>query len=591
MGCGSSTLDTATPAGPAGGETGATSAPPAASPAPVQSFTGNPVNDPQAEGVARSAAAAPPPAASDPQAGAAPAPAEAAAAAAGSAKPSGDELPGSAAAESDRVVAPHVVAVDKSDITESMNLELAHDDPSKVVCGYLSKRGSTSVMFDRGFRDRYVVLDGGVLSYYNKESDYDRKKPANKESAIPLQHYAVVRGPDEGKSGDADLNFQLVPMASGKDAAEKGVVMSASGKPRVFVFRAGRKEDRDAWITCFRREHCKNEAALRRRIEEKSFGVLKVPEGPDVDDGIAAEAAAAAASAAATAVAPLAEAAEAAVVEAEAAGSSGAASEADAAAEAVEAEGSAVESEADAAAAVEGGAADVEAEAAAVAASADASEAASGASTPAPAAEAEAVSAEAAAVEAEAVSAEAAAVEGDADADADAADGDDDGADSPAAEEGTEGAAAAAAAATSAASSEADAESGEVIKEGSLNKKGETNSNWGKREVVVQGGTATYRNKGKLSKSARNPIKLALVAVVAKSALPRCAALRPRAAQRNKKLKKASNSMSASDVERFVVLKPLEGGSPFLFEASSAAEADEWAAAFKAGGASETDAC
>lgn len=482
---------------------------------------------------------------------------------------------GTAAASEDHVVAPHVIGSEVEDV--AVELEEAHHDPDKVVCGYLLKRGDRRAM-GRKFQDRYIVLDGGVLSYYNKDTEYDRKKKPNKSRAIALRHYSVVRGPDEGSKGDAALNFMLVPLLDAAGAKDAGIPLSSSGKPRVFDFRAAKQEDRDAWMRCFRKENCAGEAELRAWLAPEGFAKLRVPPGPDPVADVMADSP---------------EEAAAAVAEEEPA-----------------AEGEAAAEEAGAAAAADGGEEEPAAEEAEVDAEAITAAAAAAAAAAAQAAETEAAAAgeeEAGAAEGkedeegeQAAAAEAVAAEGEAAAAAEAVAAtttaaavaaaeaeEEDGEDEDAAEEdgeaaGEEDGEAAAAASASSGST--------VTKRGSLIKRAEKKFRWEERNLVLAGGKVTYMKGTKVRKSPRNPITVSEWSVAAPGSLLEDAELikRTRAAKRltPDQIKAGPKALSEEQAGVFLVLRPAGGkGVPFYFEAGSAEERDSWADALVEAGA------
>jgi hypothetical protein len=495
-----------------------------------------------------------------------------------------------AGAATDEAADAPAAGVDETGVVLSLDLQQAHSDPTKVVCGYLQKRGDSFT----AFKDRYVVLDGGVLSYYTKETDYDRKAKPKKDRAIPLKYYAVARGPIENKAEDGQLNFQLVPIVSREEAAEVGLPGSKKSKLRVFVFRAAKEGDRDDWMRCFFAEECHTENELRAFLDAQTFKDLRVPEGEDpcerlrlARDGpiaTAAEEEAAAAAAAAAAVAVVAGAAviadAAAAEEPAAAEEEPAAAEAEAPAAAEEEEPAATEEEEPAATEEAAAAAAAAAAVAVVAGAAVIADAAAEEEEPA-AAEEEAP----AAAEEEAPAAAAAEEE----PTAEAADGE-----AAEAEEADAVEAEAAASSASAADTEAAAASTSEPKTGKMMKKGETNAKWDMRGLRLEAGKLTYLKNGKKAKSKRNPIDVTTCSIVPPALLQLDAATRARvSAKKQLTLEQEADKTKALTEEQtatFLVLAPNEGGGKALYlDAESAEERDEWAAAILAQGSAEAE--
>jgi PH domain len=133
------------------------------------------------------------------------------------------------------------------------------DADPEVVVGYVEKKGEDVIA---RWKRRFIVLDGGILSYFVNESDYDAKKPPNRQRAIELKKYAILSGPSPDTDG---RGFYLQPI----DEEATDIVKAAKGGARIFYFRSLKAADRQAWLETFHSEGCLNAEEFQRHKDAK----------------------------------------------------------------------------------------------------------------------------------------------------------------------------------------------------------------------------------------------------------------------------------------------------------------------------------
>ncbi|CAE7488894.1 unnamed protein product, partial [Symbiodinium sp. KB8] len=122
-------------------------------------------------------------------------------------------------------------------------------DGPLIVGGWLKKAGEHGLF--RAYKNRYIVLDSGFMSYYHDRQSYDEGERAIRDSKIPLNLY-TVRLCDDDSSG---TTFKLVPTSP--DTNPKGA--------REWIFQAPTAEVAQDWVEMFRDAGCVSQAGLQKR--------------------------------------------------------------------------------------------------------------------------------------------------------------------------------------------------------------------------------------------------------------------------------------------------------------------------------------
>jgi len=107
--------------------------------------------------------------------------------------------------------------------------------------GWLVKESGQSLLGKRTWQRRYVVLDAGVLQYFQSREAHDRGEPALRGNLVRVAEYRVVEGGADG----ADIVLEpLPPDAKGAAAAAPS---SAPTPGRSWRFRCEARADVRAW--------------------------------------------------------------------------------------------------------------------------------------------------------------------------------------------------------------------------------------------------------------------------------------------------------------------------------------------------------